>query len=161
MRSYTVHELSNAPADGKGIVLVREGFSWPAAVFALVWLLLKRQWIVAAFYFALSVLLMAAARWFAATDALMSVMTIMLQGFLGVAAHDLTRWTLARQGYREIGVAAGTDLQEAERDFFRHWSGPIHASAAATARSLTAPVWPRKVAADEHAPLGLFPHAGH
>lgn len=159
MRSYTVHELSGAPADGKGIVLVREGFSWPAAVFALVWLIFKRQWVVAAFYFALSVLLMAAANWFSANEALMSVMTIMLQGFLGVAAHDLMRWTLARQGYREIGVAAGTDLQEAERDFFRNWTGALHAATPAATQPLTAPVWPRKSTSDDHVPLGLFPHA--
>lgn len=160
MRSYTVHELSGAPADGKGIVLVREGFNWPAACFALVWLIFKRQWVVAAFYFALSALLLAVAKWFSASEALLSVITIMLQGFLGVAAHDLMRWTLARQGYREIGVASGVDLQEAERDFFRHWTGPIHASATAAAQPLTAPVWPRKPASDEHAPLGLFPHPG-
>ncbi|MDO8422276.1 MAG: DUF2628 domain-containing protein [Parvibaculum sp.] len=161
MRSYTVHELSGAPADGEGIVLVREGFSWPAAVFALVWLIVKRQWVVAAFYFALSVLLTAAAKWFAATDVLLSVMTIVLQGFLGVAAHDLMRWTLARQGYREIGVASASDLQEAERDFFRHWTGPLNASAPAATPSLSAPVWPRKAVSDEHVPLGLFPHPGN
>lgn len=48
---------------------------------------------------------MAGARMMSASEELMSVMVIMLQGFLGVAAHDLIRWNLARQGYREIGIA--------------------------------------------------------
>ena len=161
MRSYTVHELSGAPSDGKGIVMVREGFSWPAAGFAFFWLLVKRQWIAAAFYFALSVLLMAGARMLSASEELISVMVLVLQGFLGVAAHDLIRWNLARQGYREIGIAGGTDLQEAERDFFRHWSGSIHASGPAATQPISAPVWPRKTNPEEHVPLGLFPHPGH
>jgi hypothetical protein len=160
MRTYTVHELSGAPADGKGIVFVREGFSWPAAVFTLLWLLAKRLWIAAAFWFALSVALMFAGIGLGVREELMSVIYFVLQGCLAVVAHDIERWTLAQKGYVEIGVASGRDLADAERDFFRHWTGPVAATNPEPARPLTAPVWPRREEPDAHGAIGLFPHAG-
>lgn len=159
MRTYTVHELSGAPADGRGIVFVREGFSWPAAVFTLLWLLVKRLWIAAAFWFALSVGVALSAKALGASEELIFAVNFVMQGFLAVAAHDIERWTLRRRGYREIGIASGPDLLSAERDFFRHWTRPIAAAAPAAPRSVTAPVWPRKPSRDDE-PLGLFPHAG-
>ncbi len=160
MRTYTVHELAGAPADGKGIVFVREGFSWAAVVFSLFWLLFHRLWIVAAFYFALTVAMMMGAQAVGLSEAVASVLSIILQGFLGAAAHDLQRWTLARNGYREIGIAAGSSLADAERDFFRHWQGSIAAAKPTPPRPLSAPVWPHKEEPDAHGALGLFPHVG-
>lgn len=160
MRTYTVHELAGAPADGKGIVFVREGFSWAAAVFNLLWLLFNRLWIVAAFYLAITLVLMAGANALGLSEEIASVFSIILQGFLGAGAHDLERWTLARNGYREIGIASGSSLADAERDFFRHWQRPIAAAAPTSPRPLGAPVWPRKEEPDAHGALGLFPHAG-
>lgn len=158
MRTFTVHELSGAPADGRGIVFVREGFSWPAAIFTLFWLLAKRLWIAAACWFALSVAVMFLGVVLGATEGLMFVVNIVMQGCLAVAAHDIERWTLARRGYREVGVAAGDDLMAAERDFFRRWSHPVPTSAPNAPRPPNAPVWPRKASHDDHGPLGLFPH---
>lgn len=158
MRFYTVHELSGAPADGKGFVFVREGFCWPAAFFTLLWLLTKRLWIAASFWFALSVILAWGAAEAGITEELITVIFFLLQGSVAVMAHDIERWTLARNGYKEIGVASGSDLNEAERDFFRHWTAPVTAAAPVKAKSITAPVWPHR---EEHVPLGLFPHAGN
>lgn len=160
MRTYTVHELAGAPADGKGIVFVREGFSWTAAVFNLFWLLFHRLWVAAAFYFALTVALMMGARAAGFSEEVASVLSLILQGFLGAAAHDLQRWTLNRNGYREIGIASGISLADAERDFFRHWHNPVAAAKPTSPRSLSAPVWPHKEEPDAHGALGLFPHAG-
>lgn len=160
MRTYTVHELAGAPADGKGIVLVREGFSLPAAFFALLWLLYKRLWIAAALYFAFAMIVAVLARVMGFGDEAISIFSLVVQGFLGVAAHDIERWTLARQGYREIGIASGANLQDAERDFFRHWDGPIAASTPAHVKPLGAPVWPHREEPDAHGALGLFPRAG-
>lgn len=160
MRTYTVHELSGAPADGRGFVFVREGFAWPAAVFTLLWLLSKRLWVAAAFWFALSTCLMFVGNALGIGEALLSVIYFVLQGLLAVVAHDLERWTLTLKGYAEIGVASGHDLADAERDFFRHWSGPVVATNPEPERPLTAAVWPRKEEPDAHGALGLFPHAG-
>jgi hypothetical protein len=52
MRIYTVHELAGAPADGKGFVFVREGFSVPAMIFTLFWLAFERQWLALVYYVA-------------------------------------------------------------------------------------------------------------
>src|SRR3546814_4716129 len=84
------------------------------------------------------------------------ILSLAMQLFLGVSANDIRRWTLERQGYRDIGVAAGRTLEEAERDFFRRWTG--HALTVAPTLSASAPVWPHRP--EEHQPLGLFPRAG-
>ncbi|MFZ3033557.1 MAG: DUF2628 domain-containing protein [Parvibaculum sp.] len=160
MRTYTVHELAGAPADGKGIVLVREGFSWSAVFFNLFWLLYKRLWIAAVLYFALALLVVTIARSIGVSEEAISVFSLVLQGFLGVAAHDIERWTLTRNGYREIGVATGVDLQDAERDFFRYWKGRVLASQPAPVKSFGAPVWPHREEPDAHGAIGLFPRAG-
>lgn len=159
MRTYTVHELSGAPADGRGIIFIREGFSWPAAVFTLVWLLAKRLWIAAGFWFALTVAVSLSLAALGASEELVFVVNFVMQGFLAVLAHDVERWSLHRSGYREIGIAAGPDLLSAERDFFRHWTRPIAASVPVAPSPVTAPVWPRKSSREDE-PLGLFPHAG-
>lgn len=160
MRTYTVHELAGAPADGKGIVLVREGFSWPAVFFNIFWLLYKRLWVAAALYCALALVVVTVARSMGVGEELISVFSLVLQGFLGVAAHDIERWTLARNGYREISVATGVDLQDAERDFFRQWKGPVQASRPMPAKPFGAPVWPHREEPDAHGAIGLFPRAG-
>lgn len=159
MRTYTVHELAGAPADGKGIVLVREGFSLSAAFFSLAWLLVKRLWIAAVIYFSLTLIVLASARFIGFSQEAVSVFSLILQGFLGVAAHDIERWTWARKGYREIGVASGIDLQDAERNFFLHWDGHLAASSTA-AKPFNAPVWPHREEPDAHGAIGLFPRAG-
>jgi len=160
MRNYTVHELSGAPADGKGFVFVREGFCWSALVFTLLWLLSRRLWIAASLWFAFSVTLAFAGERAGVSEELMTAFFFLLQGVVAVVGHDIERWTLSLKGYREIGVASGSTLNEAERDFFRHWTAPVTATPPAKTKSLAAPVWPHRADADAHAPLGLFPHAG-
>ena len=160
MRMYTVHELSGAPADGKGFVFVREGFCWPALVFTLFWLLSRRLWVAASLWFALTVLLGFGAEQADVSEELMTAVFFLLQGAVAVVGHDIERWTLSLKGYREIGVASGSDLTEAERDFFRHWTAPVTATPPAKTKSLTAPVSPHREDPDAHTPLGLFPHAG-
>jgi len=160
MRIYTVHELVGAPADGKGIVLVREGFSWTAAVFNLFWLFFKKLWIAAALYLALVLLVVSAARLIGFSDEVISIFSLVLQGFLGAAAHDIERWTLVRKGYSEIGIASGRNLHDAERDFFRHWEGPVAANRPTASQSSKASVWPHREAPDAHSAIGLFPRAG-
>lgn len=156
MRIYTVHELAGAPADGKGIVFVREGFSIPALVFTIFWLGFERLWLALAIYLAIAVAVTAAGSAIGLDGEVLGTVSLAMQVLLGASANDIRRWTLGRHGYREIGIAAGRTLTEAERDFFRRWDGPAHP--VARTPSATAPVWPRR--GEDHGPLGLFPRAG-
>jgi len=161
MRIYTVHELSGAPLEDKGIVLVREGFCWPAFAFNFLWLLWHRLWLVLLAYVALALVLSAAVEWLNLAPAAAFVSSLTLQLLLGFEANDLRRWTLARRGYRTVGITAGHTLVEAEHKFFTRWSGPV-AGTPISAPAHKGAIWPRRPSSvhDGGGVLGLFPKAG-
>jgi hypothetical protein len=157
MRIYTVHELPGAPLDGNGIVLVKEGFSFPAFAFSWIWLAFHRLWIALAIWIGAAVSLSYLAQEIAGPGAA-AIVSLALNFMLGAEANDIRRWTLSRIGYREAGIAAGATLEEAERNFFAKWDRPLVVE---ETRPVTAPVWPRR--APQHKDgevLGLFPEAG-
>ncbi|ABS62856.1 conserved hypothetical protein [Parvibaculum lavamentivorans DS-1] len=161
MRIYTVHELQGAPLDGAGLVLVKEGFSFPAFLFSWAWLLWQRLWIAFGFW-----LLLVAATSFIVERLLgaeaATVCSLALQLLLGFEANDIRRWTLERKGYRLTGIVGGSSLEEAERNFFARWDGPLEVVPAAP--SEPGPVWPRRAPPAETSGseriFGLFPKAG-
>ncbi|MBA4211192.1 MAG: hypothetical protein C0454_16830 [Parvibaculum sp.] len=158
MRIYTVHELPGAPLDGAGIVLVKEGFSFPAFALSWVWLIYHRMWVALAIWIGLTVTLSYLAQFAFGAGAAMAV-SLALNFMLGAEGNDIRRWTLARKSYREAGIAAGATLEEAERNFFAKWDRPLVVE---EVRPVTAPVWPRRPqpAQTESGVFGLFPDAG-
>ena len=48
MRTYTIHERPDPAADrvdrAEGLVFIKDGFSWAAALFAPLWLIVHRLW---------------------------------------------------------------------------------------------------------------------
>jgi len=99
MRIWTVHLKPHAEP-----VLVREGFAWLAFLFPPIWFLAKRMWLVLTLYLAFGA---------AATvvlepvpEPLVALVAFGVQLVIGFQARDLERWTLARRGYRELGVVA-------------------------------------------------------
>jgi len=123
MRIYTVHIR---PGDGpeidpdQALVLVKEGFSWPAFFFAGFWALWKRLWLVAAGLFAaeigLSLALALILTKAAAGGGIIPQVaaTLGLSLLIGYGGNDFHRWTLGRRGYREQDVVSGADVAEAE-----------------------------------------------
>ncbi len=101
MKIYTTHLKPGAPP-----ALVREGFSWAAAIFGGIWLLLHRAWIASALTFAIVILVWRLTR--GVVPVWPGIGIFLLQGWLG---RDLWRWSLARRGYAEgpVVVAAGED----------------------------------------------------
>ncbi|MEQ8266179.1 MAG: DUF2628 domain-containing protein [Parvibaculum sp.] len=162
MRIYTVHELPGAPLDGAGILLVKEGFSFPAFAFSWAWLLWHRLWIALGLWLGLTLCLSFLMEWSLGPQAAM-ISSLALQLILGFEANDIRRWTLERKGYRLAGIVGGGSLEEAERAFFAKWDRPLEVDHVAPA---TAPVWPRRPApAEAKQPggddiFGLFPKAG-
>ncbi|MDO8837548.1 MAG: DUF2628 domain-containing protein [Parvibaculum sp.] len=155
MRIYTVHELQGAPLDGAGIVLVKEGFSFPAFAFSWIWLLWHRLWVALALWIALLVAVSLIAQNLLGAEAT-AICSLALQVLLGFEANDIRRWTLERKGYRMAGLAGGGNLEEAERAFFAKWDRSLHVDAAPSPR----PVWGRRTGAASDDVLGLFPKAG-
>jgi hypothetical protein len=83
-------------------VMVREGFSWLAALFPLFWFLAKRLWLVAALYFSLATFM-----GFVLPSSISPWAMMALQILTGFEARNLQRWSLERQGFRLMGVVQG------------------------------------------------------
>ena len=117
MRHYTVHLRRHGLDPDRDLVLVKEGFSWPAFFFSVLWALWHRLWLVAGIFFlvqlAMSLIL---AVWTPDPVAAigMSVGTALI---LAYAANDLWRWALERLGFVETAVVAADSRDDAERRF--------------------------------------------
>lgn len=121
MRIYTVLERRGKPSTDpdRDVVLVKEGFCWPALLFGPLWALIHRMWVVAAIL---------AAVWFGVTmlpslvpaggadlQWLAGFALLLVQGVLG---NDARVWAAERAGFAMTAVVAAANLAEAERRLF-------------------------------------------
>lgn len=118
MRVYTVHMRYENLDPDRGVVLVKEGFCWPALFFSLFWALWCRLWWVALGLFVVHAVLSAALTFLGADPLSEAATSLGLAIMLGLFANDLKRWTLNRRDYREIGVVAAANMDAAEHRFF-------------------------------------------
>ncbi len=117
MPQYTVHIDHGSDSD---MVLVKEGFCWPAFFLSSVWALSCRMWLVAIGFFAVMTV----------SDFMMTalglnspIQWVILLGLgigIGFVANDLRRWTLERRYWTMEGVVVASDLQSAERRFLEN-----------------------------------------
>jgi Protein of unknown function (DUF2628) len=171
MAVYTVHEpplrAGAASAEVERFVFVRDGFSWWAFLFAPLWMLWHRMWLVLIGYIvvvggAKVLALLAGAPNFA-----VSLIGILLGLLVGLEASTLRRFTLRRRRWRNVGVVSGRNIEEAERRFFDAWlKWPNAPPAPPTARAPSPPPLPPAPAPAPRAPsspsgvIGLFPEPG-
>ena len=125
MSVYTVHEpprrLADALPDPARFAFVRDGFSFWAFLFAPVWMLWHRMWLVLVSYLAVSTILEGLVRLLGASAAAVAGIGLLIAILIGLEAGTLRRFTLSRQGWKNIGVISGDDREDAERRFFDTW----------------------------------------
>jgi hypothetical protein len=117
MRVYTVH-IPPASQRQPDPVLVKEGFSWPAFFFGPFWALAHRMWLVAIALLALDLVssgLMDAAH---LSPPIQAVLSLAIAVLIGAHANDWRRWSLDRRGFREVGVVAARNVDEALERYF-------------------------------------------
>lgn len=117
---YTVHENTwkGDPADR--MVLVREGFSFWAFIFAPFWLLSQRLWLATLLYMIAVILIEQLGEYYGISQASLAMLQLGLQFWLGCNAYDIKRWTLKRRGYQLQGLVAADSLLMAQRRAFEH-----------------------------------------
>ena len=125
MRVYTVHEPADPPADridrAEALRFVREGFTWSAALFAPLWMIVRGLWLALIIYLVgvAAVGLLASA--IGLSDEMRAVMFLALHVLIGFEADQIERWTLARNGWQMIGSITGQDALDCERRFLDAW----------------------------------------
>ena len=125
MSVYTVHEPPSragaAASEVERIAFVRDGFSWWAFLFAPLWMLRHRMWLVLIGYVAVAAAIEIPLRLSGAPAFAASLIGILLGLLVGFEAGTLRRFTLSRRGWKNLGVVSGADLEDAERRFFDAW----------------------------------------
>ncbi len=132
MRLYTV-QYRPSPADhqsgGEGgmdpdVVLIKEGFCWPALFMPVLWLLYRRQFWGLVAYLGLSGIL-SALTWGVGMDNITALLlSVVLSLVVAAQANDWRRWRLGAKGYKLASVVAAGSLHQAEAIFFHsHWQG--------------------------------------
>jgi hypothetical protein len=122
MRLYTVQCRAGGPAGDPDVVLIKEGFCWPALFIPLLWALYHRLWWGVAAYIAVAGVLGAAVELAGLAEPVQTVVMFGLALLVGWSANDWRRWTLDRAGYRSCGVIMGRRLIEAEARLFDGWN---------------------------------------
>lgn len=115
MRIYTVHYRPDAA--GGDIVLVKEGFNWPAFLFGPLWALARGLWAVTLGLVAAAAAVVAAGLFLPLGTVTWTALAAGAALAVGHSANDLRRWTLERRGYSEEGVVTGGREDAALRRF--------------------------------------------
>jgi len=140
MRVYTVHvpPFSHRESDP---VLIKEGFSWPAFLFGPLWMLIHGLWLAFVALVAITLLLGVAADAFGLGEILQAIVSLAIAVLVGAHGNDMRRHVLVRRGYRDAGVVAARNMDEALHRFFDA-EAPVRAAGQTRPRATSVPVAP-------------------
>jgi len=166
MSVYTVHEpplrAGAAAPDVERFAFVRDGFSWWAFLFAPLWMLRHRMWLVFVCYAAISAGLATLVRILGVPAAVVGLIGLLISLLVGLEAGTLRRFTLGGRGWKNLGIVSGDDREDAERRFFDVWlrrkSSPSGGLPAPT--PLSPPAVPIQRPPRGPDVIGLFPEPG-
>ena len=117
MHVYTIHVQRHAPTPDRNMVVVCEGFCWPAFVAAPLWAFANRMWFPALGVLAIYLLVF----WGAGLAGLGPVTAFALVvgagAIVGFCANDWRRMTLESRGWYFAGFAAAPNQDAALRRF--------------------------------------------
>ncbi|MFA5952425.1 MAG: DUF2628 domain-containing protein [Hyphomicrobium sp.] len=125
MRDYTVHEppVFGATRDerAEGLVFVKDGFSWGAALLGPFYFIARGEWLGLAAYIGAALVLRLAFYLVGAEPDWTAFAFLIFNVVAGFEANELKRLSLGYGGYREIGATSGRNHAECERRFIEAW----------------------------------------
>ena len=117
MNVYTIHLRRHGLDPDRDLLVVKEGFSWPAFFLSFLWALWHRLWVPAAVIFLAGAaigLLGAKLHLDSLSQWALSLGLAVIVGYLG---NDLRRRLLDRQGFALADVSSGDDADAALRRY--------------------------------------------
>lgn len=149
MALFTVLESPSGRPDK--VALIREGFSFWAAMFTVFWALSKRMWVVAVLLFAVFVGLALAQQMFRLDSMLLSATELAVSLIFGFQARTLQELSLTRAGYRAVSTVSANNHEAAELQYFASLATDAGPLAVSTPPRLMLPA-----VSPQHDALGLF-----
>lgn len=114
MRAYTAHSRARGLFEEPDLLLVKEGFCWPAFLFGWLWALWHRMWLTALLLLLVELALAAAAERLGLATAAQVALAFGMMLFVGFAANDWRRRSLRRRGFEEGPAVVGANQAAAE-----------------------------------------------
>ena len=119
MNHYTVQQrpVQNAGSD-PDVVLIKEGFCWPAFLAPPLWLIYRLQILGLLVYLFMTAVLSTAVI-YSLVDPLTGLLLAIVLSFLVASlANDWRRWRLTAIGYQLVAITVANNLRQAEEKFF-------------------------------------------
>lgn len=156
MTVYTVHEpargADEAVPEPERFRFVRDGFNFWAFLFAPLWMLWHRLWLVLVIYVVLTVGIQLGLSALGVSDAVRVAAAFLIALLVGFESGTLRRWSLGRR-WSDAGIVVARNCEAAERRFFEAWTRETsHEGSAPHAGPPQYPVAPASPDV-----LGLFP----
>jgi hypothetical protein len=120
MAVYLVMTPAGGEEASEKVVFLRDGFSIGAFVFGPFWLLWNRAYAAAGLWLALMTLVALGGTALGVPSAAAALINLALSLALGFEGVRLVVWTLERRGFRQSGLVACDNAQEAEEVFFHN-----------------------------------------
>ncbi len=117
MRLYTVHVRRHGPDAKSDLVLIKEGFCWPACFLLPLWALWHRLWLVALVLLVAEVALSGAALLLRLDGLSQAAVSVGFAVIVGFVANDLRRRALERRRFTFAAVVSAGGVEDAERRF--------------------------------------------
>ena len=115
MTVYSVHVRDTGLKPN--LALVKDGFSWPAAVFGFIWALVVGAWDVALVLLGVQIVAGVLVPLLIGDATAQTVVQLGVSAVVGLIANELRRWSLDRRGLFEDAVVTAHDKEEAERRY--------------------------------------------
>jgi hypothetical protein len=125
LATYTVHEPPSPAADridrADELTFVRDGFSWPTALFPPLGFASVGLWPWVIGYFLVVGALAGMLAALGMGPMWISLLATALNIYLAFEVSTIQRWTLDRRGWKTVGTVNGKTLDECERRFMESW----------------------------------------
>ena len=107
----------------ENILVVKEGFCWPAFLFTMLWAIWQRLWLVAAGLLSISLITIFILDRLGADQSVILIIYFGITMVFGYHANDFRRTKLKQIGYLERGVVCGVTEDAAVWRYLTAWLG--------------------------------------
>ncbi len=117
MKIYTVHLRRHGLDPDRDLLVVKEGFSWPAFFLSFLWALWHRLWVLAGVIFLVSTAIGLSGLKLQLDPLSQSALSLGLAAIVGYLGNDLRRRRLERLGFALADVSSGDAADAALRRY--------------------------------------------